>query len=167
MLFNHDFRGDIDHLEWLKRLPLRPVTIVIGEVMAPFLSTTAINALLSCCGTIALTGGAAQSLLLGFIMVIPFNLFLFAYQNTFFLVFPARGQISSANGLESLSRAAGSALLRIIFLGILFFVALGFGFLGYISLRAFLDRILDYGVVLVPGHCNITDPGWWFGVYAP
>ncbi len=38
-----DFRGDLDSMDWLKSLPLRPISITLGQLATPVLLLTAIQ----------------------------------------------------------------------------------------------------------------------------
>lgn len=85
-----DFRGDVDYFDQLKSLPLSPIMITLGELLAPVaLASTAHLLLLG--GTILAAPSSVRPFLLALIPSIPaVNLLHYGLENLIFLLFPAR-----------------------------------------------------------------------------
>lgn len=84
-----DFRGDLEHLERLKSLPLRPSAIVLGQLLTPVVLATTV--LIFFFGTAALASAdATVRTLLGAVVIVslPYSLFHYAVENLIFLWFP-------------------------------------------------------------------------------
>jgi len=96
MLLRFDFRGDLDQMDWLKTLPLRPSAIVLGELATPVLIATVVQVLLLS-GLAAMTPGIRTLLLLGAAFTLPLNVLLFGLENYLFLLYPAPVQAQSFN----------------------------------------------------------------------
>jgi hypothetical protein len=84
-----DFRGDLDRMDELKALPLRPVRLAAGQLAVPVLLVTGLQwlALLVMC--VAL-GQFEESLGAVAVFAVPFNFLLFEIENLLFLWFPMR-----------------------------------------------------------------------------
>ena len=46
-----DFRGDLDHMDVLKSLPLRPIAVVLGELLTPVFVLTVLQLLIAVVAT--------------------------------------------------------------------------------------------------------------------
>ena len=83
------FRCYLPYMEWLKSLPVRPIAIVVGEVMQPVLFVTFVHALLAVgIGIFDVPGRPVLAWALLFSL--PYNLLVMGMQNTVFLLFPVR-----------------------------------------------------------------------------
>ncbi len=130
-LFPFDFRGDMDNLETVKSLPLGSVAITVGQLATPVLLMTAIHLVL-----LVIVGAATPTspvLLLAIaLFTLPFNFLLFAVENLFFLLFPARTMAATPGDLQHIGRAMVEMFAKIITLAVCCGAAAGFGFLGYL-----------------------------------
>jgi hypothetical protein len=83
------FRGDVDHIDFLKTLPLHPGMIAAGELAGGVLLLTGIQVVLF--AVLAAAAPASWSLLLAAAAFsLPFNLMLMAINNVMFLLYPVR-----------------------------------------------------------------------------
>ena len=98
-----DFRGDLDQLDMLKSLPVRPAWIVVAQLIAPSL-------VLTVCQIALLVGAGAflavdtRFLVVAAAIAVPLNALLFAIENLLFLLFPARMSGVSAGDLQGVGR---------------------------------------------------------------
>jgi hypothetical protein len=115
-----DFRTDINHIDTLKSLPLRPAAVVAGQLATPvlLLSTTAILA--GAFITLAMPGldpavrrWALPTALLG---AIPLSLTVAAIDNAIFLLMPTRHPIGTAADSNLMLRQIVSSMLRLLLL---------------------------------------------------
>jgi hypothetical protein len=84
-----DFRGDLDHLENLKSLPISPMGAAIAELAVPTLILSA-QAWMVVAG-VAMFGGTPTSVIvMGCLAVVPLSAMLFALENFVFLIVPTR-----------------------------------------------------------------------------
>ncbi len=86
-----DFRGDLEHLDYLKSLPFRPSSVVLGQTLTPVLLSIAVLVVLLG-GAVLAAPDAHQRWLLGLAlpMIVPFSFFHYAVENLLFLWFPWR-----------------------------------------------------------------------------
>jgi hypothetical protein len=86
-----DFRGDLEHLDYLKTLPFRPSAVVLGQAMTPILLSISVQAVILG-GAFLAASDAGQRRLLGVAlpMIVPFHCFHYAVENLIFLWFPWR-----------------------------------------------------------------------------
>ena len=110
-MFSFDFRGDIDHIEAIKALPLRGWAVTIGQLVAPVLLLTAFHFLLL--GIAAATlhsrpaatfGMGREILIAAMLLALPFNTILFEAENLVFLLFPSRPAAVSPGDFQVLGR---------------------------------------------------------------
>jgi hypothetical protein len=134
-LITFDFRGDIDRMDVLKSLPLRPVTLVLGELVAPVLLGSIIQLVLLIALQTAL-GGIGELLLAAVVFVLPFNFLVFGLENLVFLHIPTRMAPATAGDFQMLGRQ------MLLFWGK--FLALGM-LVGMIALAATLAYFLAGG----------------------
>ena len=106
-----DFRGDLDQLDVLKSLPLRPTAIVVAQLVAPTL-------VLTLCQTGLFLGAGwflplePRLVLAGPFLAAPLNALLFAIENLLFLVFPVRTWATSAGDLQGVGRRMTTFLAK-------------------------------------------------------
>jgi hypothetical protein len=82
------FRGDIDHMDSLKSLPVRPFALATGE-LAGGVAVLAVIQLTMLAGLLG-TGGSAVLVLVAAAFAVPFDLLMLAASNTLFLIYPVR-----------------------------------------------------------------------------
>jgi hypothetical protein len=102
-MFSFDFRGDIDHIEAIKALPLPGWAVAIGQLVAPVVLLTAFHFLLL--GIAAVTLHSRTEILLpALVLALPFNTILFEAENLIFLLFPSRPAAVSPGDFQVLGR---------------------------------------------------------------
>jgi hypothetical protein len=104
-LLTFDFRGDVERMDLLKALPLRPVPLVLGQLFAPvaFVSVVQAGALLAVAAT-GTTDVVSYGLTAALPFVVPFNFILCAIDNLLFLLFPSRTQAGSISDFQLMGR---------------------------------------------------------------
>jgi hypothetical protein len=108
-----DFRGDLDHFDTLKSLPLPSVALSLGQIAVPAF-------ILTCFHVIILFGVAVASpnqrgmLLVAAWLALPFNALLVASDNLIFLLFPARPAAASPGDFQMMGRQAAQLILKAI-----------------------------------------------------
>jgi hypothetical protein len=115
-----DFRGDLDHMDELKALPLRPAAIVIGQIIVPTLILTAAHLLLL--GGIMIATPAHRELLaVAAGLALPYNALLMAAENTIFLLLPSRPAAATPGDFQMLGRQAAQLMMKgfTVFIGLL------------------------------------------------
>lgn len=104
--FRFDFRGDVDRMETLKALPVRPSALVLGQLVTPVLMTTGLQVALAA----AIVAMSAPSFLLfvplAALALLPLNVLMFAVENAFFLVFPMRAVAVAPGDFQVFGRQA-------------------------------------------------------------
>ena len=101
MLLAYDFRGDLDVMETLKTLPIRPNRLALGQVLTPailasLLQISAAVGLLVGAGGLPGLGG---TIALGLMILFPANLYFFVVENLLFLWFPSRMVAGQFDGM--------------------------------------------------------------------
>jgi hypothetical protein len=104
-MLSFDFRGDVDHMDLLRSLPLRPTAIAAAQLVAPSLIMTIIVFLLL--ATIAVVGHYPSWLLVAMaVFVLPVNLLSIGTDNLMFLLFPFRPTAAVAGDMGLIGRQA-------------------------------------------------------------
>lgn len=126
----YDFRGDLDHLDWLKSLPLRPAAVAAGQLVVPILIMTVSHALLFTVLGV-LVKGSREILVVLALFTLPFNAIVFAFDNLVFLLFPVRLVAATPGDFQHIGRAMVESILKIVMLGVGCGLAAGLGGLAY------------------------------------
>lgn len=120
------FPHDLDHIDWLKSLPLRSTAIACGELSGVVSLLTMLEVLYFCLAAVWLSESAI--ILIGAaVFVLPFNLVLFAVENLVFLLYPARMIPNTPGDFQHVGRHMVFMLLKMITLVICFGSAAGIG----------------------------------------
>ncbi len=96
-LIRFDFRGDVDHIDTLKTLPISLIATVAGELLVPVVYVT----LGQCLTAVAICQwepSMTPQLLIGALFIVPLNCLVFALENALFLWFPSR--LPAAGGID-------------------------------------------------------------------
>jgi hypothetical protein len=156
------FRTDLNHMEVLKALPIRPVSIAAAEVISA--------SIIGCLGQwllIVVWLATAPSLFLvllaGAAFCIPFNLLLFGSGYVLLLLFPYQ-LVASGPDVTLMGRT------MIMFMGHLFALALGAGIAAVPAVGCYLLTGSEFGALLT-GWCTLLALGvglinavaWAFG----
>jgi len=121
--FKFDFRRDVNRMSVLKSLPISPLKIVVGQLSAPIMLTSIFQAVVLL--TVMIINPYHPFLLLvSLAILLPFNVFIFGFENLFFIWFPHRLQ---EEGIQVFLRS----ILAFTAKGFLFVIALvvSFGWL--------------------------------------
>lgn len=128
-----DFRGDLDRMDQLKLLPLPTWRLVMGQLLAPVLLITVVQTLL-----LLVLLPAWGELELRLLAALPFlpsvNLFIFAIENIFFLLFPTRLVATSPGDFHTLGRHMLLWLVKFLATAIVFGGAFGLALLAFLLL---------------------------------
>lgn len=112
-LMKFDFRGDLDFMENLKAMPLRPWAMALGQVIVPTLILTAAHVLFLA-SIAAITHRHTGELLAATFVALPFNALLMTTENLIFLVFPTRPAASSPGDFQVLGRQAIQLVMKAV-----------------------------------------------------
>lgn len=108
-MVGYDFRFDLDHMEELKALPIRPTRLVLGQLATPVLILFVGESF--ALGLIASASSPPPWLVPSVMaLTLPLNLVLVAVENLYFLWFPFR--LAGANSLDF--QALGRQILLMI-----------------------------------------------------
>ncbi len=123
------FRGDVDHMDVLKTLPVRPLALASGELAGGIAVLSAVQLLAVFCFWAA---GMSKSLLL-FVVVfaVPFDTLLLGINNVLFLIYPARFVPSGTADFQFMGRAMLFMLLEMLALIPCVGLAAGIGAIAY------------------------------------
>jgi hypothetical protein len=130
MMFPFGFRGDLDHLDWFKSLPLRPAAIALGEMLPLTCFLTVMN-------TLALTGLWAAlpphrwTALVAAALNPAVVAMAVAMENLLFLAFPFRQNPGSQGDPQQMGRIMLLMVFRMAALGVVGLAAAGVGALAF------------------------------------
>jgi Putative ABC exporter len=103
VLTTFDFRGDVDRIETLKALPVSANRVVLGQLLAPILINTVVQAVSLL--VLGIGAGVSDPLYWGALLFLPaFNMILFEVENLMFLWFPVRMNAVAPGDLTVLGR---------------------------------------------------------------
>ncbi len=108
------FRSDIDHIDFFKSLPVRPIAVAAGELAGAvvLLATTQLLVLI---GLLA-TGAGAALILAAAAFAVPFDLLMLGVSNALFLIYPVRMARSTTPDLQVFGRAMLAFLFQFLVL---------------------------------------------------
>jgi len=134
------FRGDIDHMDCLKSLPVAPLALAVGELAGGVIILAGIQFLVL--AGLTLARGDLVVNLVGLAFLLLFDVLMLALSNTLFLIYPVRAVPGVSTDFQFLGRVMLFAMLQMLILipclGIPAAIgALAFVLSGY-SLPAFL-----------------------------
>lgn len=98
-----DFRGDLDRMDVLKTLPIRPSLLVLGQLLAPTVLLCVLQMIVVAVLLIVL--GRIEPLLAAVpLLGLPINFVLFALENVLFLFFPVRMMATTPGDMQTSGR---------------------------------------------------------------
>ncbi len=115
-----DFRRDLDRINVLKALPMKPLTIATGQLAVPVVITSVFQ-LFALLLAMMINPFHPSLLLVAMVLLVPTNVFIFALENLMFLLYPYR---LSEEGIQVFLRA----ILAFTAKGILMAIGLGLAF---------------------------------------
>ena len=93
-----DLRRDVDRMAVLKKLPIKPINIVVGQLAAPVVLCSAFQAVVL--GIASLSGVATFGFLaICWLAIVPMNALIFASENIIFMLHPYRRNKEGADVL--------------------------------------------------------------------
>ncbi len=131
-LFPFDFRGDLEQMELLKQLPLRPIAIAAGELAAPIILVTCLQLALFAIVAV-MTGNLLVALLAG-LFVLPLNILLYGIENLMFLIYPVRIAASTPGDFQHFGRQMMMMIAKMMLLGLIVGLAAAGGAIAYLLL---------------------------------
>jgi hypothetical protein len=167
-MLKFDFRGDLDHMEELKALPLRPAAIAVGQIIVPTLILTAAHLLLL--GSVMIATTAHRDLLaIAAALALPFNALLMSTENAIFLLFPSRPAAASPGDFQMLGRQAAQLVMKALAVVTGLVLAFGLAAPPFILLGGPpLVLILIAGAVLLAETCALIPlMDWAFRRFDP
>ena len=167
-MLKFDFRGDLDHIEELKSLPLRPSAIAVGQVLVPTLVLTAAHILLL--SSVALAVDAQRDvLLIAACLALPFNALLMTTENLIFLMFPTRPAAASPGDFQVLGRQAAQLVMKAICVCIGATVAIGPGIYLYILTGGSKIVLVGFAGAMLAGEAAALIPAiaWAYNRFDP
>ena len=112
-MLKFDFRGDLDHIDELKALPLRPRALAVGQIAVPTLILTGIHVLLLV--SVAVMAESRRDILIAAAcLALPFNALLMATENLIFLLFPTRPAAASPGDFQVIGRQAAQLVMKAV-----------------------------------------------------
>ncbi len=156
-MLTFDFRGDVDHMENLKALPLRPWAIVAGQVLVPVLMLSVFQIIVLIFAAIQIP--SRRSFLLAGVFVAPsFNAILFGVENLNFLLFPTRPAAVSPGDFQALGRKFLFMTARLLILGLGVLAALIPAVLVWVFTRKSLPAATAVVVVMLTAEALAMVP---------
>jgi hypothetical protein len=129
-MLRYDFRGDLDHMDTLKALPVHPSAIAAAELIAPVAVLTLFQLLLLISASF-LANGFSSVLGLTLLFILPINAILIAVENLIFLIFPVRNVTVSPGDLQGFGRQMLMFMLKTMVLMLSVGIAAGLGAVAY------------------------------------
>ena len=151
-----DFRGDLDCMDWLKSLPLRPIAITLGQLVTPVLLLTAIHAMFLG-SALAFTQESSAVLIAALLFSPLFNFLLFGLDYLLFLLFPSRMAAATPGDLQFIGRTMLEMFAKMIVLACCCGASAAVGWAGYwISGGSWAAALGMAGFVLLFCGCLIV-----------
>jgi hypothetical protein len=98
-----DFRGDLDRMDILKTLPISPIRLVLGQLIAPAILLAGLQ-LAVLLGVVAFSGVDAAEIKIALAFILPFDFLAVAIENLLFLWFPTRATPTTPGDLQFMGR---------------------------------------------------------------
>jgi hypothetical protein len=154
-----DFRADLDLMDHLKSLPLRPWAVAAGQIATPTLLMTACHAVIIG-GIMAVSHRFDGMFVAAVALSLPFNVLLFGLENQIFLLFPSRAAATPAD-----FQGYGRQILVFFATGLLILIAGGLagtaGYAVYLVSGSRPAGVAAAGVVLtLTAAATIPAVGW-------
>jgi hypothetical protein len=145
-MLRYDFRGDLDHMDTLKALPVHPSAIAAAELVAPVAVLTLFQLLLVISASF-LASGINAVLGLTLLFILPINAILIAVENLVFLVFPVRNVTVSPGDLQGFGRQMLMFLLKSMVLIFSVAIAAGMGALAYFIAHRSISALITVSFI--------------------
>ncbi len=109
------FRGDVDHIDFLKSLPIGPLRVATGELAGGVVLLTALQIVLLGALT-AVSPSSWPGMLAAAAFCPPFNAMLMALNNGIFLVYPVRPSVGTTFEFQVMGRMMLFMMLQFLLL---------------------------------------------------
>jgi hypothetical protein len=130
-MLKFDFRGDLDHLDVLRSLPLRPSAVAAAQLVTPAVVLTV--AQLALLTTISFIGQVPKELYFAIAaFALPINLLTLGVENLMFLLFPFRPTAAVAGDMTMMGRRTVVFAFRLLTILIVAGIAGAFGALAWL-----------------------------------
>jgi len=130
-MLKFDFRDELDRLDMLRSLPLRPGAVAAAELVAPVLMLTILQLILL--AAVGIASPASWSMvLIAAAYAVPFNLLLVGIENLLFLTYPLRAAGLIAGDMQLFGRQMVVFLCKFLLLAVALGVAAAVGTVGYV-----------------------------------
>lgn len=147
-MLSFDFRGDVDHIEVLKSLPLSSWAVTVGQLVAPVAVLSTFHVVLLAIS--ALVFHIHRDLLLtGLALSAPFNAILFGSENLIFLLFPSRPAAVSPGDFQVLGRKFVFFLSKLCILATACMVAFFAAWIAWELSRRYLYAAIAAGAMVL------------------
>ncbi|HZW33855.1 MAG TPA: putative ABC exporter domain-containing protein [Isosphaeraceae bacterium] len=120
------FRGDLDHMDVLKTLPLHPMVLAVGELAGGVLLLTLIQVVILALFTAA-APASIPAMLAAAAFALPFNGMILGLNNLLFLIYPVRLMTGTAFDFQTFGRSLLFFSLLFLLLIPLFGIPAGIG----------------------------------------
>jgi hypothetical protein len=167
-LLKFDFRGDLDHMDELKALPLRPAALSLGQITVPAMILTGAHVLLLSSVAIV-TPSHREIFIVAACLSLPFNALLLAIENLIFLLFPTRPAAASPGDFQVLGRQAAQLIMKGIAVSLGFGIALAVAIPLYIVTKGSLLVLTTVAGSLLAIEAGALVPAiaWAFARFDP
>lgn len=155
------FRGDLDHMDWLKSLPLPAGAIAIGQLAGILAMLTVLDAGLLC-GVIAFAPTWKMLLLCAAALALPYNLTLVSVENLVFLHYPTRAMPATPGDFHFMGRMMLMLMLKgMVFLPCFAVAALsglgaywlsGYSWVAFTIACGLVLIVLNAGIIALTAH---------------
>ena len=108
------FRGDIEHMDSLKALPMRPLALAAGELAGGVVVLAAIQFVML--AALAAAGGKPALIMTAAAFLVPFDVMLLGVSNVLFLIYPVRLVQTNAADFQLMGRMMLLMLLQFLIL---------------------------------------------------
>jgi hypothetical protein len=150
-----DFRGDVDRMEVLKSLPIRPTWLAVGQLLAPSLVVVAVQALIAAVGMVIL--GRFDALLASVpVLALPVNFVIFGIENLLYLLFPMRMVAVSPGDFQTAGRNMLNFFAKFLCLGPIMVFALLVGLLIGLPTENVAAGLAGAWIVVLGGGIGIV-----------
>jgi len=130
-MLKFDFRDELDRLDLLRSLPVRPIAVAAGELFTPVLVLTAMQATLLVAVSLCVKDGWKLALPIA-AFAVPFNVLWVGIENLLFLMFPLRSAGLIAGDMQLFGRQMVIFPCKFLLLLAALAVVAAVGTVGYI-----------------------------------
>lgn len=130
-MLKFDFRDELDRLDLLRSLPIRPIAVAAAELFTPVLVLTLMQATLLVAVTICIKDGWKVAVLAA-AFAVPFNVLHVGIENLLFLMFPLRSAGLIAGDMQLFGRQMVLFPCKFLLMLTALSVAAAVGTVGYI-----------------------------------